>query len=368
VLQRPNVSAVGNEHNEAVDFLLSSTTVHYIRAAADGKILACSPAVGKLLRLSTESVLGRPVWQLMPDSEAITLRKHMGENKSGQRFHLNLWTSERTPFPVDCVTYRTPDGFVLIGEALAGRDEERIQLRMAAELRRSHNDLEQFAYIASHDLQEPLRTVLGFAKMLQRKYRGKLDAQADEYIEFCVSGVKRMQDLIGALLTYSRVSRNSDRRERVDLNEIVQETIMYLGRAMKEANAEVTYGTLPSIWGNRQQMFQVVENLISNGLKFRSNRPAKISITADAGEGKWVISVVDNGVGIERQYLERIFEPFQRLHGREYDGSGIGLALCRKIIERHGGGIWAESKVGEGSVIRFTLEDAAGQRPRKQSE
>jgi signal transduction histidine kinase len=356
-LQQSNDSNLLSETNEQAEFLQSSNAILYIDATSDGVIRSCSPAVEKALMQSAEKLSGRSIWDLMPDADAANLRRQLEDRTPGAAFRLNFWNGERATFPLSCMIHRRRDSFALMGEPPVGPEEDRLQLRMAAELRRSHNDLEQFAYIASHDLQEPLRTVSGFAQMLQRKYRGQLDQQADEYIEFCVSGTKRLQDLISGLLTYSRINRMGDARERVDLTQVVRETVLLLGAAIQESQAEVEYGPLPSVWCNRQQLFQVFENLIANSLKFREGRPPRICVSAEADDRQWIISVTDNGVGIEPQYLERIFEPFQRLHGREYPGSGIGLALCRKVIERHGGRIWAESIPGEGSTFRFTLED-----------
>jgi signal transduction histidine kinase len=359
MLQESNEPRIVAVENAQTEFLRSSTSVHYVDATAEGLIRACSPAVEKALRQPLGTLSGTSVWELMPDSDAALLRKHLENRNTGDRFRLNFWNAQRATFPLQCSVHRNRNGFVLMGEAPTTKSDNGVQSRLAAELRRSNDDLEQFAYIASHDLQEPLRTVSGFAQLLQRKYKGRLDEQADEYIEFCISGAKRLQDLISGLLTYSRATRMGDTRERLDLNEIVRETVLLLGRAIQESNATISHGLLPSVWGNRQQIFQVVENLVGNALKFHGERRPEIHIEAEAGEGQWTISIQDNGVGIEPQYLERIFEPFQRLHGREYPGSGIGLALCRKVIERHGGRIWADPQPGAGTVFRFTLEDAA---------
>jgi light-regulated signal transduction histidine kinase (bacteriophytochrome) len=354
-LQESGVSNSLSEENAQTEFLRSSSVVHYIDATEEGVITACSPAVERALQQSAEQLAGRIVWDLMPNADAAALQDCLENAERSVWVQLSLCTAGRATIALRCVAHKKRDGFVLIGEPAAVKEDDLHQRRMAAELQRSNSDLEQFAYIASHDLQEPLRTVSGFAQLLQRKYRGRLDPQADEYIEFCISGTKRLNDLIAGLLTYSRVGRMGESRERVDLNEIVQEVMLLLGRAIQEANADVECSQLPAVWANRQQMFQVIENLIGNAVKFRGVRSPKIRVTAECEEGQRILSVSDNGGGIDQQYLERIFEPFQRLHGREYPGSGIGLALCRKVIERQGGRIWAESNPGVGTKIRFTL-------------
>ena len=242
--------------------------------------------------------------------------------------------------------------------------------RRATELERSNADLEQFAYVASHDLSEPLRMVGGFVQLLAKRYEGRLDADADEFISFAVEGVNRMQGLIDDLLTFSRIGRDDHRPVEADLGAIAHEALDALSAQVNEKGASVTIGPLPAVRGNRRELSQLVQNLISNGLKFRSEAPCEITVAArrdeaDASEvARWEISVADNGIGIEPRHGERIFKMFQRLHQRDaYPGSGIGLAVCKKIVERHDGRIWVEPRSGGGSVFKFTLpasEDGTG--------
>jgi PAS domain S-box-containing protein len=225
-----------------------------------------------------------------------------------------------------------------------------------AELARSNADLEQFAYAASHDLQEPLRMVASFTQLLQRRYEDRLDAEANEFIGYAVDGATRMQRLISDLLTYSRVTTRGQRLAQVPARALFDRAVRNLQAAIAEKGAQVTCGPLPAIWCDATQLTQVFQNLLGNGIKFCRDRPPVVHVTARARDGRWVFAVRDNGIGIEPRHAERIFAIFQRLHPRDqYPGTGIGLALCKKIIERHGGHIWVESQPGAGSVFSFNL-------------
>jgi signal transduction histidine kinase len=234
--------------------------------------------------------------------------------------------------------------------------------QQAAELKRSNADLEQFAYVASHDLQEPLRMVSGFTGLLKRRYGGKLDADADEYIEFAVSGANRMQSLINDLLSYSRVGREEVAAKVVDTQVALDQALANLQTAIEDRSAMVSCGQLPTVWANHGMLVRLFQNLISNALKFcKAERPI-VRIQAEARGGDWVFSVADNGIGIEPQYKDRIFLIFQRLHKQsEYPGTGIGLAVCKRIVERNGGRIWLESEAGKGTTFFFTLPATGGQ-------
>ncbi len=234
--------------------------------------------------------------------------------------------------------------------------------RANAELERSNAELQQFAYIASHDLQEPLRMVASFTQLLARKYQGRLDADADEIIGFAVDGAKRMQALINDLLTFSRVG-NEHHSEDVDCGALVKQIVHDLSAAIQDAKAEIVYGDLPVVNGDRAQLHQVFQNLISNGIKFHGAQAPRIEIGAEPKGEQWLFSVRDNGIGIEPAYADRVFVIFQRLHAAsEYSGTGIGLAICKKVVERHGGRIWFESEPGQGTVFFFTLPARGVQR------
>jgi len=230
------------------------------------------------------------------------------------------------------------------------------------ELKRSNADLEQFAYIASHDLQEPLRMVSGFTGLLQRRYRGKLDADADEFIGFAIGGVNRMQQLINDLLSYSRVGREDVSAKAVDMQIVVDQALANLQTAIEERSALVSSGPLPTLLANEGMLVRVFQNLIGNALKFcKAERPI-VRIAAERHGTEWTFSVADNGIGIDPQYKDRIFLIFQRLHKQgEYPGTGIGLAVCKRIVERNGGRIWLESEPGKGTTFFFTLPATGGQ-------
>ncbi|RPH92004.1 GHKL domain-containing protein, partial [candidate division KSB1 bacterium] len=235
------------------------------------------------------------------------------------------------------------------------RAEEELAAR-AAELERSNAELERFAYVASHDLQEPLRMMASYAQLLDQRYRGRLDNDADDFIGFITSGAERMRQLIHDLLTFSRVDTRGKPFEPVDCEKVLQEVLHNLQVAVEESGITITHDPLPTIAADDTQMTQLFQNLISNAVKFRSPESPRVHITASDDEHHWEFAVQDNGIGIESKYFERIFIIFQRLHGqKDHPGTGIGLAICRKIIERHGGRIWVESKPGLGSTFHFTL-------------
>lgn len=238
------------------------------------------------------------------------------------------------------------------------RAEEDIN-RYAAELERSNQELQQFAYVASHDLQEPLRMVSSYLQLLERRYKNQLDDDAKEFIAFAVDGAKRMQALINDLLAYSRVGTRGKPFELVDLSQTLQQSQTNLKIAIDESSAQISAGPLPVVKGDSTQMMQLLQNLIGNSIKFNHHHPPKINIRAERHNGHHHITVADNGIGFDTQYADRIFLIFQRLHTRdEYAGTGIGLAICKRIVERHGGKIWAESKLGEGTTFHISLPPA----------
>ncbi len=224
------------------------------------------------------------------------------------------------------------------------------------ELARSNRDLEQFAYVASHDLQEPLRMVATYTQLLAERYAGQLDENADKYIHYAVDGALRMQTLVQDLLAFSRVGRQGTDFKLVECSALLQVVKQNLKTAIDESGAQIECGTLPSIVADGSQLGQVFQNLIGNAIKFRGSGTPMIEVTAEKKEREWLFSVTDNGIGIAPEHAEIIFAIFKRLHTRaEYPGSGIGLAICQKIVERHGGRIWVESKPGEGATFKFTL-------------
>lgn len=235
------------------------------------------------------------------------------------------------------------------------------QLRVSnAELGRSNAELERFAYIASHDLQEPLRMVTSYTKLLEKRYKDRLDADAHDFIEYAVDGAKRMQQLINDLLTYSRVGTRGKPFEPTDCVTVFEAAVANLGVAIRESDAEVTSDPLPTVMADEGQLAQLFQNLIDNAIKFHGEEPPRVHVSVEQRGDEWVFSVQDNGIGIEPQNFERAFMVFQRLHGREYRGTGIGLSIAKRIVERHGGRIWLESQSGKGTIVYFTIPAKGG--------
>jgi light-regulated signal transduction histidine kinase (bacteriophytochrome) len=237
-------------------------------------------------------------------------------------------------------------------------------LRRTQELSRSNVELDQFASVVSHDLQEPLRMITAYVRLLQAQYGGKLDKDADEFIGFAVDGANRMQGLINDLLTYSRVGTRGKEFAAADCNEVLTRTLLNLKTAIDESGARITHDDLPTVHGDEFQLGQLLQNLIGNAIKYRRGWPVEIHVSCERAGDVWRFSVKDNGIGIDPVYAQRIFVIFQRLHTRqEYPGSGIGLAICKKIVERHRGQIWVESELGKGSTFYFTLPARSDLRP-----
>lgn len=229
------------------------------------------------------------------------------------------------------------------------------------ELLRSNEGLEQFAYVASHDLQEPLRTMASYSQLLEQRYKGKLDKDADEFIGFIVDAAKRMQKLITDLLAYSRVGRTDTELRETDCNSVLGRVVFSMGPVIEENKAVITHDNLPVMACNESSFIQLFQNLIGNAIKFRGEETPRVHINAKRQGDEWLFSVRDNGIGIDEKYKDRIFLIFQRLHGRDkYPGTGIGLSICKKIVESRGGRIWVESKLGEGTTFYFTVPESKG--------
>ncbi|MEB2360635.1 MAG: PAS domain S-box protein [Bryobacteraceae bacterium] len=238
------------------------------------------------------------------------------------------------------------------------RLEDSIRER-TSELMRSNEDLQQFAFIISHDLQEPLRIVSSYAQLVAKRYPDALGEEGHEFLRHITEGVSRMRQLIQDLLAYSRASQGGGlQMEETDVEGVVAWALMNLQVSIQESGANVTYEKLPTVYGDRAQLAQLFQNLIGNAIKYRSSAPPRIHIQAESRKGEWMFSVQDNGIGIAPEYRERVFGIFKRLHGREYPGTGIGLAICKRIVERHGGRIWVESEDGAGSKFYFTIAAA----------
>lgn len=250
----------------------------------------------------------------------------------------------------------------LHAEIVERKQAEKEIKRYATDLKISNDELQQFAYVASHDLQEPLRMISSYLQLIEYRYKDKLDKDADEFIAYAVDGAKRLQNLIDGLLEYSRVGTKGKSFELVDCGFILEQALINLKVAIAESGTLITHDPLPTVLADSTQIVQLFQNLIGNAIKFRGKETLRVHISAELKENEWVFSLRDNGVGIESQYRERIFNIFQRLHGREYSGTGIGLAICKRIAERHGGRIWVESEPGKGSTFYFTIPLRGGEK------
>ncbi len=356
--------------------LFNQTFGFVVLLEPDGRVIEVNDALLAATGAERDEIVGRPLWDgplFRGDPEACALlREDVAGATAGLRFRRE--SAYFGPGGARRVLDRSvgslvdEDGtvrlLVLEGRDVTDRhaaDEARRRAeaereRHAQELTRSNQELERFAYVASHDLQEPLRMVTSFAQLLARKYRGRIDGDADRYIAHVTDGVARMQRLINDLLAYSRVGRRERPFTPVALDEVWKRARADLGPAIAEAGATVTADPLPEVFGDAGLIEQVFVNLVGNALKFRGERPVRVHVSARPGPEEHEIAVSDNGIGIEPQFFDRIFVIFQRLHGpTQYSGTGIGLALCKKIVERHGGRLWVESTPGEGATFRFTL-------------
>ncbi len=264
---------------------------------------------------------------------------------------------------VDRMRARVVANAAVAEQARADAAEARALVETQAEdLRRSNTELEQFAYVASHDLQEPLRKVASFCQLIERRYKGQLDERGEQYIEFAVDGAKRMQQLIQDLLMFSRVGRHSAGFQQTDLEQVFAQALRQIGSVIEESGAVVTHDPLPTVEGDPSLLAQLFQNLVGNGVKFRGAEPPRVHLAAarSSTPGEWSFALSDNGIGIEAQYADKIFVIFQRLHGRDtYTGTGIGLAMCKKIVEHHGGRLWLDTdeRDSRGALFRWTLPE-----------
>jgi PAS domain S-box-containing protein len=333
----------------------------------DGKVQTWNSGSEQVFGFKAEEIIGQQFSRFFPVQDvelhneaqelelAVAKGKASGEGwrlrKNGSRF----WASySTTPFYSKKGQLQ---GFANITRDVSERKQVEFELQTAfAELSRSNLDLEQFAYVASHDLQEPLRAVAGCVQVLRRRYQGQLDERADELIAHTVDGVSRMQLLIDDLLSYSRVGSKGAAFKTVNCNDVLALALGNLEAAIAESGAVVTQDDLPEVYGDAVQLGQLLQNLIANAIKFKGTETPRVHVSADRGKNSWNFRVQDNGIGMNPDYFERIFVIFQRLHTRtDYPGTGLGLAICKKIVDRHGGRIWVESVEGQGSNFCFTM-------------
>ena len=366
--------------------IFNSAVFSSIATDAQGVIQIFNVGAERMLGYSAAEVMNRATPAALSDPDELIMRARSlsaeFETQIGPGFEAMVFKAARGIEDIYELTYVRKDGSrfpalvsvtalrnaqaAIIGYLLVGTDNtarkriEDEQKRLTAELRRSNQDLEQFAYVASHDLQEPLRMVASYTELLARRYGDKLDQDAQDFIGYAVDGATRMRQLIQDLLAYSRVTTQGAPSARVEVQGALGEALMNLESAIAESGGVVTAGDLPAVLGDRSQVVQLLQNLIGNGIKFR--RPdvsprVHLSVLPDPGDDRlWLFQAADNGIGIDPKHADRVFVIFQRLQGRqEYPGTGIGLALCKRIVERHGGTIWLQPGLADGTTVNFTL-------------
>ena len=343
---------------------------------AEGTISLANTQAERLFGYSREELNGLPLRSLLLDRAAPAADAFMEEEDSArltrERALIDLQargaqldglrrSGERFPVDLSQSPLESDNEHLIITAIRDRTDQQRAEdalRKFSLDLARSNAELERFAYVASHDLQEPLRMVSSYTQLLSKRYKGKLDANADEFIGYAVDGATRMQKLIGDLLALSRVGTQAKESESVDTGLILKRVLADLQPHIEAAGASVHYPEkMPAVLADGTQIGQLFQNIIGNGLKFHGEAPPRLEVSVAAEDGQfWRFAVEDNGIGIEQQYFERIFVIFQRLHGKDrYAGTGIGLAICKKIVERHGGELWVESKPGAGTTFLFTL-------------
>jgi PAS domain S-box-containing protein len=359
-------------HRDA-ELILSSAGEGICGIDSDGRVSFINPAGRRMLGWERINPIGRNLHQSIhhshpdgspfPEAECpatLTLQDGKTREMAGETF----WRSDGSNFQVELIVTGVIDEGGVNGAVLVFRDiterlsTERALISQANELARSNSDLEQFAYIASHDLREPLRQVSSYVSLLERRYGERLDEDGLEFIRFARDGANRMNQLIIDLLEFSRIGYQSQPQEMIPLNDVIDQAIANLSSRIIESGASVGHdATLPTIWGVRDDMVRLFQNLIGNSLKYRDPvRTPVVGISARRTENTWIISVTDNGIGIASDYHDKVFGIFQRLHTRDrYDGTGIGLAICKKIVERLNGRIWIDSSPGSGSIFHVEL-------------
>ena len=360
------------EREQHLSALIETTPECIKTVAPDGTLLQMNPAGLDMVQADSASdVIGVCVYDLIAPEHRRAFREFNERICRGERgtleFDIVGLEGGRRHMETHAAPLRSPDGTIshvaLTRDVTDQVERERRLEETVRKLERSNERLEQFAYAASHDLQEPLRMVSSYLQLIEQRYADALDEDGEEFIEFAVNGADRMREMVNALLTYSRVETNGDPLEPLELDSVVQDALENLTMRIEERDADVTVGRLPCVRGDAGQLRRVFQNLVSNALMY-CEEPPRVHVSAERDDASWVISVRDEGVGIDPEHQERIFEVFQRLQGgEEQPGTGIGLALAERIVERHGGEIWVDSEPDEGATFSFTLPAATGSNP-----
>lgn len=336
-----------------------------IAKTLDGRITDWNAGAERMFGYLASEAIGQPISILHPPERAGEENEILATVRRGEAvapFDTVRRTKDGRHIEVSISISPIRDGLGnVVGASKIVRDISSAK-RLETELRRSNMELEQFAYVASHDLQEPLRMVVNYAELLEQRYKGQLDERADKYIHYATDGARRMQRLVTDLLAYSRVGSQGKPLVPVATEDIVKQVLDGLAKSIHDAGAVIDVGPLPEVLGDEVQLRQLFQNLVSNAIKFRSDREPRVSITASPKDGRVAFSVKDNGIGLDMRFADRIFQMFQRLHEpARYPGSGIGLAIAKRIVDRHGGTLSVDSRPGEGSTFSFTLPKGANE-------
>lgn len=367
--KRRLTEAALHDSEEKYRGLLEAAPDAMVVVNTSGEIVLLNVQAEKRFGYRRDELLGQKVTNIIPVGFAARLiaddlrsTEDALAQQIGTGIELTALRKDGSEFPIELMLspLETTEGILVtaaIRDITKRKNAELQLLKNVEELNRSNGELGQFAYIASHDLQEPLRMVASYTQLLARRYKGKLDSDADDFIAFAVDGASRMQRLIQDLLIYSRVETKGNVLCEISSAAAFEQALANLRGAIEESGALVTHGRLPVVLADETQLIQLLQNLIGNAIRYQRPGTPKIHISAARdGARKWTFSVRDNGLGIDPQYFDKIFEMFQRLHKREeFSGTGIGLAICKKIVERHGGNISVESQPGKGSTFRFAL-------------
>jgi len=347
--------------------ILESAPDAMVIADAQGRIVLVNAETERLFGYRRDELVGQPVEILMPEQFREKHPQHRREYTAQPRRRsmdgLRGLRKDGTAVPLEIMLspLESAEGILITATIrdITERKKSEELVKTVGELKRSNEELQQFAYFASHDLQEPLRMVSSYTQLLAKRYKGRLDADADEFIGYAVDGCNRMQRLIRDLLSFSRAGASGKAFQDISTENALNEGLKNLRTVIEESGAIVSHDLLPAITTDGTQLAQIFQNLVGNAIKYRSAAVPHVNVSATKNGGKeWIFSVRDNGMGIDPQYFERIFVLFQRLHGqKEFQGTGIGLAICKKIVEGLGGRIWVESQLGKGSTFYFALPE-----------